>query len=400
MSQLTAESIATVKATIPFLSENAASLTCHFYRRMFSARPEVKEFFNPAHQASGAQQGALAGAICAFAENIETPEQLADAVELIANKHVSLGVKAEHYPIVGEHLLASIDELLNPAPPEILEAWGAAYGFLADVLIQREQALYDDLAWQGFKLFTVSRIKVESDLVKSFYLSPPEGVEVPKFKPGQYVTVRVPGSETETTMRNYSLSYFGCESCLRISVKSEKAGHADEPNGHVSNFLHDSIEPGSQIELAAPCGEFNLDLPQGSSAPVLLLSGGIGITPLLAMAHSLAGGSTPVKFVHGAIDSKHHAFKAEVTELASRNSNIEKHFRYSAALPGDEPDSVGLFDQDFLANIISPETEVYFCGPKVMMAHVLRALKTIGHDPAKIHYEFFGPAADLESCPM
>src|SRR4051794_22318349 len=105
---LSAETIAIIKATVPALRAHGETLTRHFYRRMFTGNPEVRAFFNPAHQHSGSQQRALAAAICAYAEHIENPAVLGAAVELIAQKHASLDVKPEHYPVVGEHLLASI----------------------------------------------------------------------------------------------------------------------------------------------------------------------------------------------------------------------------------------------------------------------------------------------------
>ncbi|MCL4170642.1 UNVERIFIED_CONTAM: hypothetical protein GTU68_005302, partial [Idotea baltica] len=222
MTQLTPETIATVKATIPFLTENALKLTCEFYQQMFRENPEVMEFFNPAHQASGAQQGALAGAVCAFAQNIETPENLATAVSLIAHKHVSLNVKPEHYPIVGKHLLGAIDTLLDPAPPEILKAWGEAYGFLSEVLIGAEAGLFADKAWQGFKSFRIARKVAQSKVITSFYLEAADGSPVPAFLPGQYLTVRIPSADGTTTMRNYSISNYGCAEYLRISVKREE----------------------------------------------------------------------------------------------------------------------------------------------------------------------------------
>lgn len=389
----------TVKATVPFLQENALPLTKHFYQRMFTENPEVKPYFNMAHQVSGSQQAALAGAVCAFAENIETPQNLAQAVELIGNKHASLGVKPEHYPIVGKHLLGAIDDLLAPAPPEILEAWSEAYGFLADVLIKREQQLYDNMPWTGFKDFRVIEIKQESDVIRSFHLKAADGSPAPDFKPGQYVTVRLPDGNGSTTMRNYSLSCHGCSEKLRISVKRESPHHADQPQGYASNYLHDTINVGDTIELASPCGEFFLE-PSQNQGPILLLSGGIGVTPMLAMLHATAGKSYPVTFLQGAINAANHAFKEEIAAIAKQHDNITTHIRYSAPMAGDVADSTGLFDKEFLQNFLTPETEVFFCGPKPMMAHVLGALDTLGHPKRQIHYEFFGPAEELRQCPL
>jgi len=401
MATLSKETIQTVKATIPFLVENGAKLTGHFYQRMFRENPEVKEYFNAAHQASGSQQGALAASVCAFAKNIETPENLSQAVSLIANKHASLGVRPEHYPIVGKHLLASIDELMDPAPPEVLRAWGEAYEFLAEVLINQEKSIYSEQSWNGFRTFILSRKEEESAVVTSFCLRPANGASAPEFLPGQYITVRIPTGDGATTMRNYSLSRHGRQDGLRISVKREKARHADQPDGFVSNYLHNQLAVGDQLEVAPPCGDFVFDVEaaEKAKAPVLLLSGGIGVTPLLAMLHASSGKSFPVAFVHGAIDSAHHAFADEVRQLERENANITAHFRYSAPLEGDRPDSRGLFDREFLTPYLSPETEVYFCGPKPMMAHVLSVLDSVGHPSAKTRYEFFGPAEELALCP-
>src|SRR5690349_16809686 len=126
---LSRQTIETVQATIPVLVAHGETLTRHFYRRMFAGDPAVRAFFNPAHQHSGGQQRALAAAICAYAQNIENPAALAGAVELIAQKHCSLGVLPEHYPVVGKHLLGSIQEVLGEAATDaILSAWAEAYG--------------------------------------------------------------------------------------------------------------------------------------------------------------------------------------------------------------------------------------------------------------------------------
>lgn len=124
------KTILIVKSTAPILAEHGETLTRHFYNRMFAHNPEVAPFFNPAHQAVGKQQRALAGAITAYAANIDNLAVLGSAVELIAQKHASLMIKPEHYPIVGQNLLASIREVLGEgATDDVINAWGAAYGF-------------------------------------------------------------------------------------------------------------------------------------------------------------------------------------------------------------------------------------------------------------------------------
>jgi nitric oxide dioxygenase len=165
------QTIRTVKATAPTVARNAEAITRRFYSLMFAENLEVRAFFNQAHQHSGGQQKALAGAICAYAANIDNLGALGSAVELIAQKHGSLGVKAEDYPIVGKHLLAAIKEVLEgAATEEVLGAWGTAYGFLADLFIARETEIYHAQAttpggWSGYRKFVVERKNVESQVL-------------------------------------------------------------------------------------------------------------------------------------------------------------------------------------------------------------------------------------------
>ncbi|RYG75207.1 NO-inducible flavohemoprotein, partial [bacterium] len=243
---LNPRTIEIVKATAPAVAANAEAITRHFYKLMFAGNPEVKAFFNPAHQHTGGQQRALAGAICAYAANIDNLGALGPAVELIAQKHVSLNIKPEHYPIVGKHLLVAIKDVLgDTATDEIIAAWGEAYGLLADVLIDRERAIYADQAaaaggWNGLRPFVVDRKVRESDVITSFYLRPQDGGAIATFNPGQYVTVHVKDPSTPTTPRNYSLSDRPGLPHYRISVKREPGN----PPGLISNYLHDRVNEG------------------------------------------------------------------------------------------------------------------------------------------------------------
>jgi len=145
------------------LREHGVALTTHFYQRMFQHNPELLQIFNRSHNATGKQPMALAGSVLAYAENIDDPSVLAPVVNLIAHKHASLGIRAEHYPIVGKHLLASIQEVLgDAASPELIEAWAIAYQKLADIFIQAESQLYYDATnqeggWSGWRPFKISR---------------------------------------------------------------------------------------------------------------------------------------------------------------------------------------------------------------------------------------------------
>lgn len=409
---LSAQTIAIVKATAPVLDEHGETLTKHFYKRMFAHNPEVLPFFNPANQAGGTQQRALAAAICAYAANIDNLEVLGGAVELIAQKHASLMIKPEHYPVVGENLLASIREVLgDAATDDIINAWAEAYGFLADILIGREAQIYKEQAsqpngWSDFKNFRVIRKIKESDNITSFYLVPADGGGVPSFKAGQYVTVRVPSPCGHTTMRNYSLSDKPGQEWLRISVKREVGPKADTPKGYVSNLLHDTLDVGGIIELAPPCGEFFLDETAPATRPLVLLAGGIGITPLLSILKT-ALEKTPdrkVVLVHGCLNEKVQPFADKLKGFADQHKNLSVHFVYSEPAPAGvtrlENALQGMIDAVLLDKILpSRDADYYFCGPKPFMVGVYHQLLSWGIPANQAHFEFFGPRQDIERAP-
>ena len=405
---LSQHTIDIVKSTAPILQEHGETLTRHFYKRMFSHNPEVAPFFNPAHQMAGTQQKALAGAICAYAANIDQLDVLGDAVELIAQKHASLQIKAEHYPIVGENLLASIREVLGEgATGEVIKAWAEAYAFLADILIGREEQIYHANAekpggWQGFRPFIIERKERESDNIASFYLTPEDGRGLPAFRPGQYTTVRVPARDGSTTMRNYSLSDRPGRPHFRISVKREDGPDADTPSGYVSNLLHEQKEVGDRLDLAPPCGEFYLDLSERHERPLVLLAAGIGVTPLFSML-LCAVEEMPerrIVFVHACINERVQAFRETIDALAARHDNLSVHYRYNepvdpAAAQGNGR-STGFVDAALVESLVrSRDADFYFCGPRPFMVHIFQDLLAWGVPGSQMHLEFFGPRQEL-----
>jgi nitric oxide dioxygenase len=398
---LSDKTIAVVKSTAPVLQANGELLTRHFYNRMFRENPEVAPLFNRSNQSSGTQQRALAGAICAFAANVDQLEVLGAAVETIAQKHAALRILPEHYPIVGANLLASIREVLGEAATdEIIEAWAEAYGFLANILMGREQQIYDVQAkapngWNGFKRFRIERKAVESEVITSFYLAPSDGGKVPSYKPGQYLTVRVPDGSGSTTMRNYSLSSAPCADHFRISVKSE-------PDGTVSNYLH-GLSIGDGVDLGPPCGEFFLDPTEHHERPLVLLSAGVGITPVLAMAESVLRDQPEreVIFIHGALSGKTHAFGDQLRKLAANHPRFQLHIRYSEPTEKDRNaglhDSEGFIDAELIERLVPQrDCDYYFCGPKPFMAAIYQQLLAWGVPGSQVHFEFFGPKQELE----
>ena len=400
------ETIEIIKSLTPVVAANAEAITSKFYPRMFAGDPAVKAYFNQAHQFSGGQQRALAGAICAYFAHIDNPAVLAPAIELIAQKHCSLGILPEHYPIVGKHLLAAIKDVMgDAATDEILGAIGEAYGFLADVCIAREADIYREQrealgGWNGYRKFVVDRKVPESDVVTSLYLVPADGGPLPGYRAGQYVTVRVDLPETPTSPRNYSLSDRPGLDYYRISVKREPALAAGAPGGLISNHLHYVVLAGEELEVGPPCGEFFI-APEAGDGPVVLLAGGIGVTPLLAMAKDLAhrDPGREVFFLHAARNSLIQPFADELRALAA-GSNGDVHVRFDQPLADDfeaaRCHSVGLIDADFLRSWAPCDrASFYFCGPKPFMQSAYSALKDLDVDDARIRFEFFGPRQEI-----
>lgn len=402
---LTQKTIDIVKSTIPALGEHSLALTSLFYTKLFENNPEVKPFFNVSNQSNGRQQQALAGAIVAFAQNVDNLEALAEAVELIAQKHASLMVKPDHYPIVGDNLLASIQELLNlSADHEIITAWGEAYGFLAGILSDRETEIYTKNAtrhggWEGFRKFRVAKRVKESSLVISLYLVPEDGGDLPNYLPGQYLTVRVPMPDGQTTMRNYSLSDKSSAKQFRISVKHEKGIVGNQPPGFVSSYLHMSLQEDSSLEVGPPCGEFILDVDFNAAKPLVFLAGGIGITPLLSMVLTALSKNADrsVIFVHACVNQDVQAFRPDLEALSSVHPNLNLWYRYSEdgdkALVGVNA-SRGLIDAAFLEGIVEDRDAEYFiCGPTGFMVAMTGILDTWNIPTSQIRCEAFGPKA-------
>ncbi|WP_095168918.1 NO-inducible flavohemoprotein [Pseudomonas sp. Irchel 3H3] len=392
---LSAQDRAIVKSTVPLLESGGEALITHFYRMMLSEYPQVRPLFNQAHQASGDQPRALANGVLMYARHIDQLDQLGDLVAKIINKHVALQILPEHYPIVGSCLLRAISEVLGDeiATPEVMNAWGAAYGQLAEILIGAEAAIYDQKAeavggWRGAREFILAQRVEESAEITSFYFEPADKGPILAAEPGQYIGMKLL-LDGEEIRRNYSLSSLGTDGQYRISVKREAGGRA-------SNYLHDQFQVGARIELFPPAGDFTLT---ASDKPLVLISGGVGITPTLAMLEAALATERPVHFIHCARNGRVHAFRDWIDALAARHPQLKRFYCY-AEDDGISPaaDQVGLLSQEQLGHWLPEQRDLdaYFLGPKGFMAAIKRHLKALGVPESQSRYEFFGPAAALE----
>lgn len=410
---LNEQSKAIVKSTAPILQEHGEALTKHFYKRMFLYNPEVIPFFNGANQEAGLQQKALAGAICAYAANIDNLEILGSTVELIAQKHVSLQIKPEHYPIVGENLIASIREVLGEgATEEVVNAWNEAYGFLAEIMIAREKQIYTEHVespggWEGFKSFKVIKKEKENDLITSFYLTPSDEIQLPDFQPGQYITIKVKTPGGSTTMRNYSLSDTPGKDWFRITVKKEIGLKAEVAEGYVSNYLHNEIGVNSKVEIAQPSGEFVLKSTSMHDRNLIFIAAGVGITPIYGMLTSalMLMPDKQINFIHACQNENSHVFKKSIDELVEQYPNLTVQYRYSNPLNLKHVDT-GFIDETIIESLIqNKDADFYFCGPKEFMVNVYNCLVNKAIPLNQINFEFFGPRQEFnvtnkKGCPI
>ncbi|WP_339157341.1 NO-inducible flavohemoprotein [Paenibacillus sp. FSL W8-0186] len=400
---LDSRTIEIIKSTVPVLEVHGETITRTFYETMFRNHPELLNVFNHANQRQGKQPTALANAVYAAAANIDALERILPVVHGIAQKHRALGILPEHYPIVGENLLAAIKTVLGEAATdEIIEAWSKAYGVIADVFISVEAGMYEQTeqqpgGWRGFRRFVVDRKVQETAEVTSFYLLPEDGNAITSYEPGQYITIRVkPEGQEFTHLRHYSLSTAPGAGYYRITVKREDAG-GDRPAGIVSTYLHQHVQEGDIIELSAPAGDFTLN--QNLSTPVTLIGGGVGLTPLVSMLETLLQHSDlEIVYIHAARSKEHHILKEHVAKLAANNSSRLKCYTvYESAADSERCDKSGYIDASWLSQVAPLESDFYFCGPVPFMRAINQALHSLNVPEANIHYEFFGPAGSLGS---
>jgi ferredoxin-NADP reductase/MOSC domain-containing protein YiiM/ferredoxin len=248
-------------------------------------------------------------------------------------------------------------------------------------------------AWRGFRQLIVTAITRESSTVISVGIEDPDGAPLPAARPGQYLTVRVqPDIEQRSLLRDYSLSGPPDSGYYRITVKRESDGAA-------SGYIHDRLAVGDQLDVAAPRGTFILDRTQ---AAVLLISAGIGATPVLAMLHALAAehSEREIWWLHGARSGREHAFAAEAGVLAASLPNARRQVYYSRPGPDDRQgrdfDRPGRLTGSLLAELAPPrDAEAYLCGPDSFMTDISAGLAAIGIHASHIHTEPFGPATGL-----
>lgn len=383
-----------IEATAPLVAEHLDSITQCFYPLMFKRYPDVRALFNSTHQASGSQARALANGVLAYVKLRQDRQQAKKVMATVVSKHVALGIRPDQYPIVGECLMAAIGEVLGDAvTPEVADAWSRLYEELAGMLIDLEDQRYYEFAnrpggWRGTRNFRVAEMHQESRVIRSFMLVPSDGGPVADFEPGQFIGVKLTIAG-EPVYRHYSLSALPNGRSYRISIKRE-------PGGRVSEYFHDQMKIGDTLELLPPSGELTLD---ESDEALLLLSGGVGQTPMLSLAGRALERGRKVVYLHAAQNSELHAFTGELDRLKSRYPQfLETITLYDQPLEGDTPDHIGLIDRTLLSRCL-PEgrPHCYFVGPQAFMSCADAYLEDLGVASERRRYEYFGPTRSLRS---
>ena len=266
-----------------------------------------------------------------------------------------------------------------------------------------KQVEKDSTSWQDWRNFVVDRKVKESAEITSFYLKPQDNQKLPDYKPGQFLTIKLDIPEqSRPVIRTYSISdYNNSDNYYRLSIKREcPPKNLDVPPGVASNFMHDRIEEGSSIPCKPPNGKFYID-PQ-NSLPAVLISNGVGITPMIAMAKACikAKANRHIWFLHGARNGDYHAFSNAMLELEKANSNLHLHYKYSRPRSEDEGiyHSKGYVDKELLETKIIPEidrvcgsteAEYYLCGSPAFMDSIRTGLNELKVLEDRVFFESF-----------
>ncbi|MCP3469789.1 FAD-binding oxidoreductase [Bradyrhizobium sp. CCGUVB1N3] len=387
-----------IQATLPAVGAHIQEIAQCFYRKLFSAHPELLDgTFNRGNQADGTQQQALAGSVAAFATSlVNTPDQLPESLlSRIAHKHTSLGIKPEQYQVVHENLMPAIAEVLGDAvTPDVAAAWDEVYWLMAYTLTHVERGLYGargvrpQTVWRQWE---VEKKIHETDDVVTFVVKRIEDHLVKPSLPGQYISVQVPLPDGTRQPRQYSLSRADQGESRQFTVK-RVYGAAGKPDGEASTLLHTSVRVGDVLSISVPFGPLVLD--DYSGRPMVFISAGIGITPMAGMLSHLATvrSHLPIMLLHADHNESAFALRSQIRDDIVALAKASFYVWYEQGAESQLPVQGVFAGRMDLSQVRLPDDALYhLCGPVPFMHGIRSALIGLGIPPRDIQYEMFGP---------
>ncbi|MBF6176871.1 globin domain-containing protein [Nocardia otitidiscaviarum] len=387
--ELEPEHAAMIRATLPLVGARIDEITPLFYRKMFTAHPElIRDRFNRGNQAQGAQQRALAASIATYATHLVNPDlpHPRELLSRIGHKHASLGVTADEYAIVHEHLFAAIVEVLGAevVTAEVAAAWDRVYWLMATTLIDFEQGLYRAAGVAAGDVFrwtrVVDRVEDASGVVTFVVEAEDPTRPLPDFRPGQYISVGALLPDGARQLRQYSLVNAPGTGRLAFTVRRVAAERGTR-EGEVSSWLHRHAAAGTRLEITLPFGDLTLDT--AASTPVVLISAGVGVTPMVGMLEYLAAARSTRRTVvlHCDRSAATHPLRDRVRALTADLRDADYRTWYQA--------EGQTFD---LAEVALPaDADYYLCGGTGFLQAVRAQLLAAGIPAGRVHFELFAP---------
>ncbi|WP_330181759.1 globin domain-containing protein [Nocardia sp. NBC_01503] len=379
-----------IRATLPLVGAHIDQITPLFYAKMFAAHPELlRDRFNRGNQTQGAQQRALAASIATFAAHLVDPAlpHPRELLSRIGHKHASLGVTAAEYHIVHEHLFAAIVEVLGAetVTAEVAAAWDRVYWLMATTLIDLEAKLYAEAGVAPGEVFretrVVRRVDDPSGAATFVVESADPARPLPDFLPGQYISVGARLPDGARQLRQYSLINRPGTHRLAFAVRRVVAADGT-PEGEVSAWLHENIGAGDTLEITLPFGDLTID--PDATTPLVLISAGIGVTPMAGILEHLAVTTSDRRtlVLHADRSAAAHPLRDIVTTLVGGLRDSDFRAWYQA-------EGHGLMD---ISQVELPrDADYYLCGGNSFLQGIRSQLLAAGIPGSRVHFELFAP---------
>ncbi|MFE3443338.1 globin domain-containing protein [Nocardia sp. NPDC059180] len=392
--ELEAEHAETIRATLPLVGAHIDEITTAFYRRLFGNHPElIRDLFNRGNQAQGSQQRALAASVAAYATYLVDPQLPHPAAMLsrIGHKHASLGITADQYQVVHDNLFAAIVEVLGAdvVTEPVAAAWDRVYWLMADSLIDLEKQLYVSAGVEPGDVFRDAVVVERADDPAGAAIFAVESADsaapFPEFLPGQYVSVGVRLPDGARQLRQYSLVNNPGDGKLAFAVKRVEP-IAGCPAGEVSSWLHDNLAAGDHLEITLPFGDLTVDTT--TTTPLVLISAGIGITPMLSALEYLAAhdSSRTILVLHADRTPHTHPLLDRMRALVGRLDSATLELWYQ-----DEAGQARQGLLDLSAVDLPADADFYVCGADGFLDAVRVQLSAAGVSGERVHIEQFTP---------